>query len=266
MTQTIETLARRAVSIHESLVDESNTFDVCKCFSDIKDLEDDIAIESHAMAPYDLRQLSEKCKLLRKKLATITKATSARRSKFSFRNLPKDVVASQNKVDEISGASGENAKKEEMDLSSKSKPTADNVICLENRKDEIIRIHTGGKKAMYINNVESCVIVCDAAVDGAAHVDRALNCVMYIEARQVRIHNAENCTFYVKVLSGPIIEDSNGIKFAPLDSEEIGGKDAGGLCHKWSQVQDFGWLKQNIASPHWSVLSPEERNYSLKAP
>jgi len=257
MTQTIETLTRRAASIHESLVEKGNNFDINKCFSDIKGLEDDIAIESHGMTPYDLRQLSEKCKQLRKEVDAIAKATSTRRSKLSFRGLSKELVISQNKADEPFSCSGADTKKEEMDLWSRSDSTADNVVCLDNRKDETIRIRTGGKKSIYINKVESCIIICDAAVDGAAHVDHALNCTMYIEARQVRIHNAENCTFYLKVHSGPIIEDSMGIKFAPLDSEETGGR-------LWSQVQDFGWLKQNVASPHWSLLSPEECNYSLK--
>lgn len=260
MTPNFETLTRRADSIHENLVEQGNNVDVYKCISDLKDLEGDIAIESHAMAPYDLRQLSEKCKLLRKRVAAITKATSARRSKLSFRTLPKENVISDIKVDEPGSGFGASAKKEGMDLWSTSEPKTDSVVCIENRNDEIIRIQTRGIKSMYIKNVESCVIVCDAAVDGAAHVDNAVNCTMYIEARQVRVHNANNCTFYLKVQSGPIIENSKVVKFAPLDSDESGNENCRGL---WSQVHDFGWLKQ-IASPNWSILSPEERDYSLK--
>ena len=260
MTSNYETLSRRAASIQEILVEQGNNVDVYKCISDLKSLEDDVAIESHAMAPYDLRQLSEKCKLLRKKLAAITKATSVRRSKLSFRTFPGETVVSSDRVDEPGSDSGVSAKKEGKDLWSTSEPTTDSVVCMENRKDEIIRIRTGEIKSMYIKNVESCVIVCDAPVDGAAHVDNALNCTMYIEARQLRVHNANNCTFYLKVHSGPIIEDSKVVKFAPLDSDESCSKDCRGL---WSQVQDFGWLKQ-IASPNWSVLPPEERDYSLK--
>jgi hypothetical protein len=51
-------------------------------------------------------------------------------------------------------------------------------------------------------------------VDGPVHVTNVRNSVILVAARQVRIHECENVTFYLHCVSRPIIEDCRGVQFA----------------------------------------------------
>jgi hypothetical protein len=51
-------------------------------------------------------------------------------------------------------------------------------------------------------------------VDGPVHVTTVRNSVILVAARQVRIHECENVTFYLHCVSRPIIEDCRGVRFA----------------------------------------------------
>jgi hypothetical protein len=51
-------------------------------------------------------------------------------------------------------------------------------------------------------------------VDGPVHVTNVRNSVILVAARQVRIHECENVTFYLHCVSRPIIEDCRGVRFA----------------------------------------------------
>ena len=98
-------------------------------------------------------------------------------------------------------------------------------------------------------------------------------CEFHLCARQVRIHDATNGTsFYVRTASGPIIEHSSDVRFAPyafgypgiheaMEKAGFGGADTG----TWREVEDFGWIKQ-VASPNWRILAESERVPPPKPP
>ncbi|EYU23996.1 hypothetical protein ABFS82_12G011600 [Erythranthe guttata] len=64
---------------------------------------------------------------------------------------------------------------------------------------------------VYVGVVMSSVLIEGAEV-----------CVFVLGAHQIRIHNAKNCDFYLRVRSRPIIEDCNGVRFAPYCSSYKG--------------------------------------------
>lgn len=91
---------------------------------------------------------------------------------------------------------------------------------------------------------------------------------LYISARQVRIHTTKDTTFYLRVLSNPIIEHTSGVHVAPYVPTYPGWREdfsAEGLepdGGKWAEVHDFGWLRAT-KSPHWDILPENKRNPPL---
>ncbi|XP_015163970.1 tubulin-folding cofactor C-like [Solanum tuberosum] len=83
-------------------------------------------------------------------------------------------------------------------------------------------------------------------------------------SHQIQIHQAKRCDFYLRVRSTPIIEDSDGARFAPYclkyegiekDLEEANlGEETG----NWSNVDDSKWLRA-VQSSNWSILPENER-------
>lgn len=71
------------------------------------------------------------------------------------------------------------------------------------------------------------------------------------------MHGARNVDVYLHCGSRPIIEDCEGVRFAPLMEGEAGLEGLLG-ANQWDQVDDFGWLKVE-RSPNWSVLPEAER-------
>jgi len=110
-------------------------------------------------------------------------------------------------------------------------------------------------------------------VAGSVLLHGADACEFHLCARQVRIHDATNGTsFYVRTASGPIIEHSSDVRFAPyafgypgideaMEKAGFGGADSG----TWREVEDFGWIKQ-VASPNWRILAESERVPPPKPP
>lgn len=95
-----------------------------------------------------------------------------------------------------------------------------------------------------------------------------------LSSHQVRVHRAQACDLYLRVRSHPIIEHSEGLRFAPsawdypgqaalLQEAGLGGGAGGaegdtGGGGQWAAVHDFGWLRA-AQSPNWCVLPEEER-------
>jgi hypothetical protein len=121
-----------------------------------------------------------------------------------------------------------------------------------------------------IKHVKGSLIVLPE-VTGATHVTGARNCVLVVETGQLRLHNSRDVTVYLKCKGRPIIEDSAGIKVAPLPERYAYRRPAASsatipetvptaepLENKWDHVDDFNWLKQT-PSPNWRVLREDER-------
>lgn len=101
-------------------------------------------------------------------------------------------------------------------------------------------------------------------VTGSVLIEEAEGCVFVMASHQIRIHSARKSDFYLRVRSKPIIEDSNGVRFAPYClsypgiEEDLRGAGLDAETGNWENVDDFRWLRA-VQSPNWSVLPESER-------
>lgn len=107
-----------------------------------------------------------------------------------------------------------------------------------------------------LKTIKQSLLIC-GTVAGPVHITGIKDSVVVVAARQVRIHECKNVSFYLRCGSHPIIEDCSDVRFAPLPQAyaEIGestGQD------QWDQVDDFKWLK-NEPSPNWSIIPEDKR-------
>ncbi|KAF3004780.1 hypothetical protein E8E13_002193 [Curvularia kusanoi] len=111
--------------------------------------------------------------------------------------------------------------------------------------------------ALYLKNLSNSTIT-TGLVSGATHITSIDSCTLFVATRQFRMHKARNVDVYLQCGSRPIIEDCEGVRFAPLPEgmvKQEWGLDATNL---WEEVDDFNWLKSG-QSPNWSVLPESER-------
>ncbi|KAL6751218.1 tubulin binding cofactor C-domain-containing protein [Haematococcus lacustris] len=121
----------------------------------------------------------------------------------------------------------------------------------------------GHLQSLRLLGLRDCVLV-TGPVTGPAFLDSIQGCTLTLAAHQVRIHNAQDSTLYLRVRSRPIIEHSSGLRFAPYNMHHAAYQvllqqhklhEETGL---WSAVDDFGWLKA-MQSPNWCQLPDEQR-------
>jgi hypothetical protein len=259
------------------------------------ELEQTVASAAYFLPPYDLRNASLAVAAIKERLETATK-TQQPRKKFSFSKKP--AVATTTPPNVVP-AEGETAAATATTATAPAAPPNGRVIT--GLRGQTIKLTTSDFKdsedvtisdledctihlqsplgALFIHGLTRCTVI-GGPVAGALHLENLIDSKIYAASRQVRIHSAQNCDFYLKVRSGPIIEFSSGLRFAPLS--DIGGAAAAaevlgyseatkylklqGLdddkdgvdSTEWSDVQDFGWLRAS-ASPNWSVLPEEQR-------
>jgi hypothetical protein len=112
----------------------------------------------------------------------------------------------------------------------------DPLLSFAAREGEILVKHAGEicGKDFVLSRLKGCTIfLCDAC--GALRADRLEDCKVFVgptrsvlvekmdmctlavAAQQLRIHSATKCDFYVRMRSGPIIEHSSNVRFAPYN-------------------------------------------------
>ncbi|KAG7669606.1 hypothetical protein Ndes2526B_g05955 [Nannochloris sp. 'desiccata'] len=264
----------------------------------ISELEQTVASAAYFLPPYDLRNASLAVASIKDSLDTATK-TQQPRKKFSFSKKPA-VVSTLNSSE---GEAEAKLKKNSSTTAAKTAipttaaataaaPLSGRIISglrgqaihrtsfdFQESEDvtladlEDCTIHLQSPLgALFVHGLTRCTLI-GGPVAGALHLENLIDCKIYASSRQVRIHSAENCDFYLKVRSGPIIEFSTMLRFAPLGAAEAlldhpkaanhfslqgleDNDDQGGT--EWADVQDFGWLRSS-ASPNWSILPEEQR-------
>ncbi|KAI0177154.1 tubulin binding cofactor C [Pestalotiopsis sp. NC0098] len=107
-----------------------------------------------------------------------------------------------------------------------------------------------------IKNIKQSLLIC-GTVAGPAHITGIRDSVIVVAARQVRVHECHNVSFYLRCGSHPIIEDCKDVRFAPLPNAYADGAESTGR-DQWDQVDDFKWLKSE-PSPNWSIISEDKR-------
>ena len=112
-------------------------------------------------------------------------------------------------------------------------------------------------KACYINKCSKCNIYL-GSISGGTHITNCTESKIYLMTHQLRIHQTAKTHFYVLINSNPIIENSKENTFHPLkikyDEYENNLKKSGlnEQNNKWSEVQDFQWLKKD-KSPNFEI-------------
>tara|TARA_B100000795_G_C22742706_1_gene416057 strand:- start:2 stop:1333 length:1332 start_codon:yes stop_codon:yes gene_type:complete len=160
-------------------------------------------------------------------------------------------------AEEISEAGGESNLGPDGTSSSKSRD-----VVLKNLEDCIVFLGDT-MSALRVTNVKRCQIY-GGPVAGSLLLEGCEDCTFWLASRQIRLHHAERCTFHLRVMSNPIIEDCKGLQFAPYNLMYDGLPDmlmkAGlGKTFKdmWSRVQDFKWHRAQH-SPNW--IEKEDTN------
>lgn len=243
--------------------------------SSISDLEKLVAENSYFLPSYEVRSSLRTVSDLRQNLENCT-AELVPRKKFSFKNkattkkeLPKEqgaeksgpatVQASYNV--EIRDSPGFRSKTNES-LEKRFRGTEGGEFTLTDLDSCEVRL-SGSFNALFINRVRNCKIY-SGPVTGSVLIEDVEGCTFVLASHQIRIHLAKRSDFYLRVRSRPIIEDSNGVRFAPYCLEYKGIEDeleAAGLSLEtgnWANVDDFKWLRA-VHSPNWSLVPENER-------
>jgi len=74
-------------------------------------------------------------------------------------------------------------------------------------------------KCVYVKNVSRCRIYVGVC-SGATFVERAIDCQIFIQSQQIRIHNSNNTHFYLTAKSNPIIEHCTQMSFGPFTKQK----------------------------------------------
>lgn len=254
---------------------------------EISALEKLVAEHSYLLPPYEVRNSLNAVSYLRQTLDDVSAAVAPKK-KFSFKNKSskktaapapdqKSEVVSELENGKINGGLGKLGftdltagpgfrNKDTEKLAKKFDRAALDVrngeFTLSNLRDCEVRLK-GCLRALFVDKVVNCKVYV-GAVMGSVLIEGAEGCVFVLAAHQIRIHNAKNCDFYLRVRSRPIIEDSNGVRFAPYRlsyqgmEKDLAEANLGEETGNWANVDDFRWLRA-VQSPNWSVLPEDDR-------
>ncbi|PIA33347.1 hypothetical protein AQUCO_04100042v1 [Aquilegia coerulea] len=134
---------------------------------------------------------------------------------------------------------------------------------LENLNSCEIRL-IGRLRAIFVHKLKNCRVFV-GPIMGSVLIEQVEDCLFMLASHQIRIHHAKKTDFYLRVRSRPIIEDSNGVRFAPYllvyDGIESDLKECSLYedTGNWGNVDDFRWLRA-VQSPNWSILPEGERS------
>jgi hypothetical protein len=134
---------------------------------------------------------------------------------------------------------------------------ASSNFCLEELRGCEVRL-LSSCRALYLRKLTRCTVLA-VPVAGAIYVTDCEDCTLVIACRQLRVHTSARCAVYLHAASNPIIENCDGLSFAPYPPLP-GALEAAGLradANLWDRVDDFNWIKAQ-QSPHWGVM-PEAR-------
>jgi hypothetical protein len=130
---------------------------------------------------------------------------------------------------------------------------------LDNIENCLIEIY-GTPNTLQINNLLNCKVFC-GPITTSIFISNCRNCLFKIACQQLRVHMTSKCDIYLHVTSRAIIEDSNGLRFAPYDwsydniTQDFKAADLDLSLNNWKEIDDFDHLSTDKPSPNWSFLT-----------
>ncbi|KAF5747352.1 tubulin-folding cofactor C-like [Tripterygium wilfordii] len=250
--------------------------------SSISNLEKLVAENSYFLPSYEVRSSLKTISDLKQALENLNSELIPRK-KFAFRN---KATKKDNPI--VTEPSGTPSEKSSSGLPEKSSFLIPESPGFRNKENELlvknfkgfemgeftlsdldsceVRL-IGSARAIFAHRLRNCRVYA-GPVTGSILIDNVEGCVFVLASHQIRIHEAKACDFYLRVRSRPIIEDSNGVRFAPYclryqgieeDLEEAGLHEE---TANWANVDDFRWLRA-VQSPNWTVLEEGQRIESV---
>ncbi|KAJ9466060.1 Tubulin-folding cofactor C [Diplonema papillatum] len=143
---------------------------------------------------------------------------------------------------------------------------AGNAARISNKAGETIVVDP--TTSIFLSHLTDCKVFIQP-VDGSVFIHHCIACTFVVAARQLRVHNTIDSSFYLHCSSEPIIEDCSSVAFAPYNwdlpnkKELIASTTLGDAVNKWDQVNDFKWLRAQH-SPNWSII-PEDKQLHFSA-
>ena len=125
----------------------------------------------------------------------------------------------------------------------------ENAARVVDRVDETI--HIAPSTSIFIRNLRNCKVLIKP-IDGSVFVQDCTDCTFVAAARQLRIHDTHNTSFYLHCVSEPIIESCTSVGFAPFtwdfDTKEqtINSTTLKGTVSQWDKVCTFLESGKNI--------------------
>ncbi|XP_068634474.1 tubulin-folding cofactor C [Aristolochia californica] len=245
----------------------------------IEDLQRLVAENSYFLPSYEVRSSLKAISDLKESLE-VANSELLPRKKFSFRNKPlkKDIiihnrdahlapsqindqlplVSAAVKIHDSPGL--RNTENSVLEKDFRAMEGGDFTLADLNSCEIRLR---GRLRTLFVHRLKNCRVFV-GPVFGSVLIEEVEDCLFMLASHQIRIHNAKNTNFYLRVRSTPVIEDSCGVRFAPYnlvyDGIEKDLKDSGleEETGSWANVDDFKWLRA-VQSPNWSVLPEEER-------
>ncbi|KAK6923396.1 Tubulin binding cofactor C-like domain [Dillenia turbinata] len=260
-----------------SISDPEAKFHLDKVSLLISDLEKLVAENSYFLPPYEVRSSLKSISDLKESLEIVSSKVLPKK-KFAFRN--KSATKKENQTNEVKvskiektsllvkDSPGFRSKEGEILVRDFSGLEMGEFMLSDLNSCEIRLM--GCLRALFIHRLRNCKVFV-GPVMGSILIEEVENCLFVLASHQIRIHHAKGTDFYLRVRSRPIIEDSNGVRFAPYclsyDGVEKELKDSSldEETGNWANVDDFKWLRA-MQSPNWCILPESERVGAIVIP
>ncbi|XP_010926301.2 tubulin-folding cofactor C [Elaeis guineensis] len=248
-----------------------------KVSASIADLDRLVAENSYFLPSYEVRSSLKAISELKEALDSANSELMPRK-KFSFKNKAsrKDPCVLVQQIDEIKVLDAEKSNPGGVRDSPGFRNKENAVLVKHFRVSEegegnfslsdlnSCEVYLKGRiRALFVHRLRNCRIFA-GPVQGSILIEDVNDCLFMLSSHQIRIHQARATDFYLRVRSRPIIEDSNGVRFAPYRlfykgiDEDLKDSGLGEETGNWANVDDFKWLRA-VQSPNWCLMPEEER-------
>ncbi|XP_001508991.1 tubulin-specific chaperone C [Ornithorhynchus anatinus] len=226
------------------------------------------------LAPYDLRQGQETLQRLQGVLAERRRQLKPP-PRFAFKTRRKEATpgpvpaaaapapapapAAEEPPDDAAGFSDQSSRV----LEKRASELLQRDILLSGLTDCTVKL-CGNPNTLRLARARRCTVLC-GPVSTSVFLEDCADCLLAVACQQLRTHATRDTRIYLQVTSRAVIEDCSGLQFAPYSwtypglDDDFAGSGLDRTRNNWSQVDDFNWLVQGVASPNWSVLPEEER-------